>query len=172
MQVCLSEKYMSSRKTALVTGSAARIGAEVSRTLHRRGCDVLIHYNSSDSAALELADELNAERADSAFPAQADLSSPKGLEQLARETRKHFDRLDILVNNASRFYPTVMGQTKAWQWDDLLNSNLRGPYFLVQELLRETNTIGSKANDAEIGKHVVHVKSCIERIREMVQNVE
>ncbi len=133
---------MSSRKTALVTGSAARIGAEVSRTLHRRGCDVLIHYNSSDSAALELADELNAERADSAFPAQADLSSPKGLEQLARETRKHFDRLDILVNNASRFYPTVMGQTKAWQWDDLLNSNLRGPYFLVQELLDELKTAG------------------------------
>jgi pteridine reductase len=133
---------MSSRKTALVTGSAARIGAEISRTLHQRGCDVLIHYNSSDSAALKLADELNAERANSAFPAQADLSSPKGLEQLAGKTRKHFERLDILVNNASRFYPTVMGQTKAWQWDDLLNSNLRGPYFLVQELLDELETAG------------------------------
>jgi pteridine reductase len=103
---------------------------------------VLIHYNSSDSAALKLADELNAERADSAFPAQADLSSPKGLEQLAGQTRKYFERLDILVNNASRFYPTVMGQTKAWQWDDLLNSNLRGPYFLVQELLGELKLAG------------------------------
>lgn len=133
---------MSSRKTALVTGSAARIGAEVSRTLHRRGCDVVIHYNSSGSAAQQLADELNAERANSAFPAQADLSSPRGLDQLAGETRKHFESLDILVNNASRFYPTVMGQTKAWQWDDLLNSNLRGPYFLVQELLDELKTAG------------------------------
>ena len=142
MQVCLSEKYMSSRKTALVTGAAARIGAAVSKTLHRRGCDVLIHYNSSESEALKLVDELNAERANSAFPAQADLSSPKGLEQLAGETRKHFVRLDILVNNASRFYPTVMGQTKAWQWDDLLNSNLRGPYFLVQELLDDLQTAG------------------------------
>lgn len=142
MQVCLSEKYMSSRKTALVTGAAARIGAEVSKTLHRRGCDVLIHYNSSESAALKLVDELNAERAESAYPAQADLSSPKGLEQLAGQARKCFERLDILVNNASRFYPTVMGQTKAWQWDDLLNSNLRGPYFLVQELLDELQTGG------------------------------
>jgi pteridine reductase len=133
---------MSSRKTALVTGAAARIGAEVSKTLHRRGCDVLVHYNSSESPALELVDELNAERINSAFPAQADLSSPNGLEQLAGEARKHFERLDILVNNASRFYPTVMGQTKAWQWDDLLNSNLRGPYFLVQELLEELQTAG------------------------------
>lgn len=133
---------MSSRKTALVTGAAARIGAEISRTLHRRGCDVLIHYNSSDSGAFELADELNRERADSAFPAQADLSVPTGLERLARECRKHFAKLDILVNNASRFYPTAVGQTKAWQWDDLLNSNLRGPYFLVQELLEELQTAG------------------------------
>ena len=133
---------MSSRKTALVTGAAARIGAEISRKLHQRGCDVLIHYNSSDSAALKLADELNRERAESAFTAQADLSSPKGLERLASETKKRFEGLDILVNNASRFYPTAMGQTKAWQWDDLLNSNLRGPYFLVQELLGDLRTAG------------------------------
>ncbi len=133
---------MSSRKTALVTGAAARIGAEISKTLHRRGCDVLIHYNSSGSAAQKLADELNRDRSGSAFTAQADLSSPRGLEQLAAETRSHFRSLDILVNNASRFYPTVTGQTQAWQWDDLLNSNLRGPYFLVQALLGELRTAG------------------------------
>jgi len=133
---------MSSRKTALVTGAAARIGAAISRALHRRGCDVMIHYNSSDSAARKLAGDLNMERADSAFLAQADLSLPNGVEQLAGETRKHFERLDILVNNASRFYPTTMGETRAWQWDDLLNSNLRGPYFLVQALLNELKTAG------------------------------
>jgi pteridine reductase len=133
---------MSSRKTALVTGAAARIGAEISKILHGRGCDVLIHYNSSESAARNLADQLNSERADSAFVAQADLSSPTGLEHIAGEVRKRFGRLDILVNNASRFYPTAMGQTQAWQWDDLLNSNLRGPYFLVQALLGELKTAG------------------------------
>jgi pteridine reductase len=133
---------MSSRKTALITGAAARIGAEISRTLHDRGCDVLIHYNSSDSAAQQLADQLNGRREHSAFVAQADLSSPGGLEQLAGEARKRFEQLDILVNNASRFYPTAMGKTQAWQWDDLLNSNLRGPYFLVQALLGELKIAG------------------------------
>ena len=133
---------MSSRKTALITGAAARIGAQICKTLHARDCDVLIHYNSSSAAAEELAGELNRERNNSAFLAQADLSSPKGLEQLADEARRRFERLDILVNNASRFYPTSMGQTQSWQWDDLLNSNLRGPYFLVQELLSELKTAG------------------------------
>lgn len=65
----------------------------------------------------------------------AELSSPAGVEHLAGETRARFSALDILVNNASRFYPTLPGETRAWQWDDLLNSNLRGPYFLVQALL-------------------------------------
>jgi pteridine reductase len=67
----------------------------------------------------------------------AELSSPAGVEHLAAETKSRFSRLDVLVNNASRFYSTLPGETQAWQWDDLLNSNLRGPYFLVQALLSE-----------------------------------
>jgi pteridine reductase len=133
---------MSSRKTALITGAAARIGAEISKTLHSRGCDVIIHYNSSDSAAGKLAGQLNGDRENSAFIVQADLSSPRGVEQLAGEVKKRFESLDILVNNASRFYPTNMGETRDWQWDDLLNSNLRGPYFLVQALLDDLRTAG------------------------------
>ena len=138
----MSEKCMSSRKTALVTGAAARIGAEICKTLHARGCDVLLHYNSSSEAAQRLADELNERRAQSVSLAQADLSSPTGLGRLAEQTRACFGQLDILVNNASRFYPTEVGRTLAWQWDDLVNSNLRGPYFLVQALLDELRTAG------------------------------
>ena len=133
---------MSSRKTALVTGAAARIGACTAETLHERGCDVLLHCNSSIDRATVLADKLNGKRADSAFVAQADLSVPAGIESLSAAFREHFDRLDILVNNASRFYQTRIGETLAWQWDDLLNSNLRGPYFLVQALLPELQTSG------------------------------
>ncbi|NCF62099.1 MAG: pteridine reductase [Gammaproteobacteria bacterium] len=133
---------MSSRKTALVTGAAARIGAEITETLHKRGCDVLIHYNSNREGAQKLAGRLNAERSRSAFLAQADLSSPDGIESLADQVHKHFDRLDLLVNNASRFYPTIAGETHAWQWDDLLNSNLRGPFFLVQALLEKLRIAG------------------------------
>lgn len=128
---------MSSRKVALVTGAAARIGACIAQTLHERGCDVLLHCNSSVDRAEALAAKLNEKRDGSAVVAQADLSSPKGVDQLAADTRDAFGRVDILVNNASRFYPTRVGETHAWQWDDLVNSNLRGPYFLVQALLPE-----------------------------------
>lgn len=133
---------MSSRKTALVTGAAARIGACIAGTLHERGCDVLLHCNSSIEKAEALAEKMNAVRPDSAAVAQADLSSPRGIDSLAGRFRESFGRLDILVNNASRFYPTRVGETQAWQWDDLVNSNLRGPYFLVQALLPELQTAG------------------------------
>jgi len=124
-------------KIALVTGAAARIGASIAAALHARGCNVLLHYNSSRDAAQRLADRLNTARSSSAFLVSAELSSPAGVESLAGEIKSRFKALDILVNNASRFYPTRPGETHAWQWDDLLNSNLRGPYFLVQALLTE-----------------------------------
>ncbi len=124
-------------KIALVTGAAARIGASIAAALHARGCNVLLHYNSSQDAAQRLADRLNTARSNSAFLVSAELSSPAGVESLAGEIKSRFKALDILVNNASRFYPTRPGETHAWQWDDLLNSNLRGPYFLVQALLTE-----------------------------------
>jgi len=133
---------MSSRKTALVTGAAARIGAETVRTLHGRGCDVLLHFNSKREPAAALAAELNGRRPGSVRLAQADLSAQKGVDALAQACRAAFPRLDILVNNASRFYPNEVGATKPWQWDDLVASNLRGPYFLVEALLPELRTAG------------------------------
>ncbi len=133
---------MSSRKTALITGAAARIGASIAEALHHKGCDVLLHYNSNREGADRLAKRLNTQRDRSAHLAQADLSSPAGVDSLAAKVQSTFERLDILVNNASRFYPTAIGETLAWQWEDLLNSNLRGPYFLVQALLDELKTAG------------------------------
>ncbi|MBT8040513.1 MAG: pteridine reductase [Xanthomonadales bacterium] len=133
---------MSSRKTALVTGAAARIGACTAETLHARGCDVLLHCNSSVDRAESLADRLNGIRPDSAAVASADLSSLDDIQSLAEAFRARFDRLDILVNNASRFYPTQVGETQVWEWEDLINSNLRGPYFLVQALLEDLKTGG------------------------------
>lgn len=133
---------MSSRKVALITGAAARLGACTAKTLHDRGCDVLLHCNSSIEEANSLAEELNGQRGNSAVVAQADLSVAAGIDSLAAAFRERFERLDILVNNASRFYPTRVGETLAWQWDDLINSNLRGPYFLVQALLKELQTAG------------------------------
>jgi pteridine reductase len=125
----------SSFKTALVTGAAARIGAEIAKTLHQLGCNVLIHYNSNQDGASALAASLNQQRADSAMALKADLSQHSGIDELVGACEQQTDRLDVLVNNASRFYPTAVGQTQLYQWDDLINSNLRGPYFLSQGLL-------------------------------------
>ena len=137
-----SGKTGSSRMAALVTGAAARIGASIAAALHQRGCDLVVHYNANREGADSLAGRLNAARPGSAVTVQADLSSPAGVTELAERTRTAYGRLDVLVNNASRFYPTEVGKTRAWQWDDLLNSNLRGPWLLVQALLGELRQSG------------------------------
>ena len=130
---------MSSQLTALVTGGAARIGEAIVRALHQRGCNVVLHYNASESPARAVAESLNATRPDSVVTTAADLSSPQGVSSLAQATNEALAQwgggLSVLVNNASRFYPTTVGDTQAYEWDDLVNSNLRGPYFLVQSLL-------------------------------------
>jgi len=137
-----SSENVTRSRVALVTGAGARIGAAIAAELHRRGCNLLLHCNANRAGAVEQAARLNAARRDSAVVAQADLSGQAGVHSLAEQLRAAFARLDVLVNNASRFYPTPVGATLAWQWDDLLNSNLRGPWFLVQALLGELRTAG------------------------------
>jgi pteridine reductase len=138
-------------KTALVTGAAARIGAVIARALHARGCNLVLHYNSNREGAEGLAQQFNALRPASVVTAQADLSVPADIERLAQLMRERTDRLDVLVNNASRFYPTESGATRPWQWDDLMNSNLRGPWFLVEALLPELRSAqGSVVNIIDV----------------------
>lgn len=129
-------------RKALITGAAARIGAVVTRTLHARGCDVLVHCHASVERATALADELNAQRPHSAAVVSADLSQPEGIDRLVEAGLNFAGRLDVLVNNAARFYPTVVGETAPFEWDDLLNSNLRGAYFLCQGLLQPLRQAG------------------------------
>lgn len=124
-------------RVALVTGAAARIGASIADCLHARGFALVLHCNANRAGAEALAERLNGERPGSVAIVQGDLSVPDAVDAVARETRAAFGRLDVLVNNASRFYPTPAGRTLAWQWEDLLNSNLRGPWFLVEALLAE-----------------------------------
>ena len=107
------------------------------KPLHARGFTVFLHYHSSSEAVDELAGKLNALRPDSAFPVQADLGDMDEINQLAGRVKAHTGQLDLLVNNASQFFPTTVGETTMKQWDDLMDSNLRGPYFLVQALLPE-----------------------------------
>ncbi len=117
-------------KIALITGAAKRVGAIIATHLHRQGYSVLIHYNRSTTEAQALADTLNSVRPNSAHAFQADLNNMNEVEQLAQNTLKHWGRIDLLVNNASSFYPTPLNESTQAQWDGLINSNLRAPYFL------------------------------------------
>lgn len=117
---------------ALVTGGARRIGATIVETLHAAGMHVVIHYRSSQREAEALADRLNARRRNSAITLRANLHHTTALAPMVREAAGHWGRLDLLVNNASSFYPTPLGEITEAHWDDLLGSNLKAPLFLAQ----------------------------------------
>lgn len=119
-------------KCALITGAAKRIGAEIARSLHREGMDLVLHYNSSVEAAEQLQDELQQQRSASVSLLQCDLNETQQLEALVEQAMAFKGRLDLLVNNASAFYPTPLKCANEKQWDDLLASNLKAPFFLAQ----------------------------------------
>ena len=119
-------------KVALVTGGAHRIGAGIVRTLHQAGMNVGLHFRSSQQAAQQLADALNEIRADSVVLFQADLLATRRLPRLIAKVVDTWGRLDVLVNNASSFYPTPLDHAGEREWDELLNSNLKAPFFLAQ----------------------------------------
>lgn len=122
-------------KVALVTGAARRIGAEIASSLHAAGARVAIHYHGSADDAESLAARLGAARHDSARTFQADLRDPAAIEALVAEVGTWSGRLDILVNNASTFYPTPLGEISEANWQDLVGTNLKAPLFLSQAAL-------------------------------------
>ena len=125
------------KKNIIITGAARRIGAVCARLLHDEGCNVILHYRSSERDVLALCDELNNKRPDSARALQADLMSMRELKGLAEQARQLWGGIDGLVNNASTFYPSEVSKVTEAQWDELLGSNLKAPFFLVQALLPE-----------------------------------
>ena len=120
----------SSARVALVTGSARRIGAEIVRKLHAEGMNVILHYNGSHQAANDIADELNAIRANSLTPLQFDLLDINKTDSFIQQALSIWGRLDVLVNNASTFYPTPIDEITLQQWNDLVGVNLQAPLFL------------------------------------------
>ena len=119
-------------KVVLITGGAKRVGAATARMLHAAGANLMVHYRSSALDARALQEELNASRADSVALIQADLLDAALLPSLVSQTVATFGGLDVLVNNASGFYPTPVGTITMKDWDDLMGSNLRAPLFLSQ----------------------------------------
>ena len=119
-------------KTVLITGGARRVGAAIARELHAAGANLAIHYRKSGAEAQALADQLNAARPGSAATVQADLMDIGRLPALVEFAVRSFGALDVLVNNASTFYATKIGEITPAAFDDLFGTNLRAPLFLSQ----------------------------------------
>ena len=119
-------------KVVLITGGAKRVGAASARLLHAAGANLMIHYRNSATEARALQDELNAVRENSVALIQADLLDIGGLPALVKQTVVTFGGLDVLLNNASSFYPTPVGSIEEKDWIDLMGSNLKAPLFLSQ----------------------------------------
>lgn len=132
-------------KVVLITGGAKRVGAAVCRELHAHGAQLMVHYNQSHAEARALQAELNLQRPNSVAIIQADLLNTAVAPSLINETIQHFGRLDVLINNASSYYATEIGQINEENWLDLMGSNLKAPAFLAQaaaaELLKQMGTI-------------------------------
>jgi pteridine reductase len=122
----------SSRRVALVTGAARRIGAVIARRLHAAGYDVALHARRSRAELAALVEALERARASSTLALEADLGDAGVLPDLVNASVERFGRLDALVNNAAAFYPTPIGTATAAQWDELIGTNARAPFFLAQ----------------------------------------
>lgn len=121
----------------LITGGAKRVGAAICRELHAHGASLMIHYNKSQTEALGLQAELNLQRANSVAIIQGNLLNMAVLPILVNETINQFGRLDVLINNASSYYPTEIGTITEENWHDLMGSNLKAPMFLAQAAAAE-----------------------------------
>lgn len=127
---------------ALVTGSAARIGAALAGALHAQGYNVVIHFNRSEDKASALAEALNAHRAGSAVTLQADLLDTSAVLHLAQTALAVWGRMDVLINNASAFYPTPLASLREDDWINLMRSNAKAPLFLCKELAAALHASG------------------------------
>jgi pteridine reductase len=125
-------KPRSDRPVALITGAARRVGAVIAHTLHAAGYDVALHYRHSAAEATALADTLERQRAGSTLLLQGELADTAALPALVESLLAHCGRLDALVNNASAFYPTPVGEATPAQWNELFASNAQAPFFLSQ----------------------------------------
>jgi len=123
---------MTDNKVVLITGAAHRIGATTARYLHEKGMNIVLHYRTSRKAAQDLQQELNAARENSVILVQADLLASNALPALVKEAYGAWQRLDVLINNASTFYRTPLDKASEEHWNDLVGTNLKVPFFLAQ----------------------------------------
>lgn len=122
-------------KVVLITGAARRIGQEISRYLHAKGCRIIVHYHHSKQDAEQLVKEFNQQRPDSAIAYAANLREISQLPSFIETCFQTWERLDAIVNNASVFFPTATSTTTEHEWDELFDTNVKAPFFLAKAAL-------------------------------------
>ena len=146
-------------KTIFITGAAKRIGKEIALCFSEMGWNIIIHYNSSKNDAQVLADEINGTNPDSAITVQGNLDVKEDVEKVINEVRDAFPNIDLLINNASTFYPTPIEDISEEHWDKLVGSNLKGPLFLIKGLkdkLKESKGSIINITDTNLSKGVAN----------------
>ena len=147
------------KKTIFITGAAKRIGKEIALCFSEMGWNIIIHYNSSKNDAQVLADEINGANQDSAITVQGNLDVKEDVEKVINEVRDAFPTIDLLINNASTFYPTPIEDISEEHWDKLVGSNLKGPLFLIKGLkdkLKESKGSIINITDTNLSKGVAN----------------
>ena len=147
------------KKTIFITGAAKRIGKEIALCFSEMGWNIIIHYNSSKNDAQVLADEINGTNSDSAITVQGNLDVKEDVEKVINEVLDGFPTIDLLINNASTFYPTPIEDISEEHWDKLVGSNLKGPLFLIKGLkdkLKESKGSIINITDTNLSKGVAN----------------
>jgi NAD(P)-dependent dehydrogenase (short-subunit alcohol dehydrogenase family) len=140
-----------SKRVALVTGGAVRIGRAIALRLATEGADVVVHYHSSELPARELVREIE-KLGRRSVALRADLSNVAEIRALFLQVERQFGRLDILVNSAANFLSAHVSETNEELWDATLDTNLKAPFFCAQAaapLLKQSK--GVIINLADIG---------------------
>ena len=146
-------------KTIFITGAAKRIGKEIALTFKELGWNIIIHYNSSKNDADNLADQINKDNPNSAKTVQGNLDVKEDVQKILNEVNDAFPSIDLLINNASTFYPTPIDEISEDHWDKLIGSNLKGPLFLIQglkEKLKKSNGSIINITDTNLTKGVAN----------------
>ena len=128
---------MAKIRTVLITGGAKRIGLAIAKYLHQYGFNIIITYNKSKNDAEKVLSTLNNNRPNSCAIIQANFLTIKSYNSLYNKALKVFGRIDVLINNASKFYPTKIDMVNDKNWADIINTNLKTPLFLSKSFFPE-----------------------------------
>jgi len=142
-----------------ITGAAKRIGKEIALSFKELGWNIIIHYNSSEEDALNLAKEINNANKNTAITVQGNLDVKEDVNAIIKEVLDAFPSIDLLINNASTFYPTPIDDISEEHWEKLVGSNLKGPLFLIQGLkqkLKESKGSIINITDTNLSKGVAN----------------